>query len=221
MKILIIDLTESNCFVALSKDSYTYKLSKEAKKTKIEHVFNLIEKLLKIADLELSKLDYLATITGPGSFTGVRMGVSVTQAISRIHDLPIIGISSLNALALSARNICGKNKIYVATDAKRNLVYHAVYQFDETNHSSTAIVKDRLSKPKDLLIEYDRETAFVGSAWDSYFRNKKEHSNSTNLISISSPDADSLVHLAIEKIKLKEIQSAHSIRPIYLSHPVD
>ena len=102
MKILAITTSSNNCSVAiLEENTVINELNIENTKTHSETLMPLLEKLLEQTNLSLADIDYLACDIGPGSFTGIRIGVSTIKAISEIKSIPICPVSSLEGLAYS------------------------------------------------------------------------------------------------------------------------
>lgn len=86
----------------------------------------LVDGMLKSADLTLDKISLLAVAAGPGSFTGLRIGVSAAKGLAWTLDLPCCGVSTLEAMAENLRHVDGV--IICAMDARRNQIYNAVFE---------------------------------------------------------------------------------------------
>jgi len=87
-----------------------------------------LEKLLLLAKIDMEKIDLLACTTGPGSFTGVRIGVSTVKGLAMALSKPIVGISTLEALAMNA--FPSPILICPMLDARRDQVYAGLYRMD-------------------------------------------------------------------------------------------
>ena len=99
MKILAIDTATEACSVSLNIDGSSQEIFEVIPRQHTERVLPMVDELLSSASLDLSQIDAVAFDCGPGSFTGVRVGTSVAQGLAFSHDLPVIGVSSLAALA--------------------------------------------------------------------------------------------------------------------------
>ncbi len=95
-----------------------------------EKLFFHLERILRETGLEYSDIDYFAVDLGPGSFTGIRIGLAAISAISQALDKDIIGISSLEALAFKHWQQTGASEISVALDAGRSEVYFQRFNMD-------------------------------------------------------------------------------------------
>lgn len=126
MKILSIDTASDICSVALLEDTNLIKeLNILDSKTHSENLMPLIEQLLEQTNCDLSEIDLIACDKGPGSFTGIRIGISTVKAFSFVHNIPVLGISSLDALAYNVEKT--SNIICSLIDAKNNQVYCGIY----------------------------------------------------------------------------------------------
>lgn len=90
----------------------------------------MAEDLLKNCGLTIRDLDVIAVSHGPGSFTGVRIGVSTAKGLCWGADLPAIGVSTLEAMAYNALGISEGQIICCAMDARRDQVYNALFTFE-------------------------------------------------------------------------------------------
>lgn len=89
-----------------------------------EHLIGQIGRSLETAGISYSDLDRIVVSTGPGSFTGVRVGLSVARGLALSLNLPVVGITSLEAGHECARQMNGDGQVAVILDAKRNQAYY-------------------------------------------------------------------------------------------------
>ncbi len=123
MKILAFDTSTEYCSTALYYDGSIVKRETCAERRHSELLLPMIQDTLTEAGLRLSDLDGLAFGAGPGSFTGLRIACGVAQGLAFAIDLPVIGISTLEAIAQQNTH----DKIVVAIDARMGEIYHAAY----------------------------------------------------------------------------------------------
>ncbi len=102
MKILAVETTSPRESVAVYDDGKITEISQDVK-FHSAHLLKAIDKVLKKANVKLRDLDYLAASTGPGSFTGIRVGLSTMQGLSLALDIPVVGIPA--ALEPRASNV--------------------------------------------------------------------------------------------------------------------
>ena len=133
MKILSIDTSSKICGVAILED---YNLIKEISQdnglTHSETLMPIIKNTLSEVGLNLNDIDLVVCDKGPGSFTGIRIGVATAKAFSDSLNIPVIGISSLEALAY---NIKSDGIICSLIDAKNDNVYYSLFSFNGDNYN--------------------------------------------------------------------------------------
>jgi tRNA threonylcarbamoyl adenosine modification protein YeaZ len=154
MKILAISTSSSNASVSLLEDATVIKdLNNTNERTHSEKLMPLIDELLKKCNVKLSDINLIACDIGPGSFTGIRIGVTIAKVYAWSLKLPITIISALEAMSLSSE----KEVVHVPViNARRGYVYGAIYDKDnsiimEPKH----ILIDDLKKELEKLTSYE------------------------------------------------------------------
>lgn len=143
-----------------------------------------INYVLEASEKKISDVTLIAVVNGPGSFTGLRIGVSCAKALSYTLDIPAIGISTLDYLAKST---CIKDIIICPIiDARNKQVYYSIY--DGTNRISEYSADSVENLCKELL-KYDREICFTGDGvlvhrnlLQSYMGDKYREADSSALL---------------------------------------
>ncbi len=123
LKILAFDTSSEYCSIALWMDGEILSRRVFAGQRHSELLLPMLQELLARAGLMLVQLDGIAFGAGPGSFTGLRIACGVAQGLAFGSNLPVIGISTLEALAQQA----SKNRVITAIDAHMGEIYHAAY----------------------------------------------------------------------------------------------
>ena len=126
-KILCLETATTNCSVALSENGSVIAL-KEDRSSRYSHAEKLhpfIEEVLKETGTEASKLDAIAVSKGPGSYTGLRIGVSAAKGLCFALNIPLISIPTLTSMASQASVDC--DYVVPMLDARRMEVYAAVF----------------------------------------------------------------------------------------------
>lgn len=132
MLIMSIDTASSSTAVSII-DEYKvmFELIVDYKKNHSETIMTAVDTALKFLDIDVSRLHCIVASVGPGSFTGLRVGVATAKAIAYAHDLSSVAISSLAALAY---NVCVHNTLIVPIlRANRSLVYAGFYYWERDN----------------------------------------------------------------------------------------
>ncbi len=194
MKILGIEATGNACSIALWNDGLAYQKIVDAPQKQGEFILLMVEEILNKAGLAGTDLDVIAFDNGPGSFTGVRLTISVAQGLAFGWGKPVLPISSLQALAY--KKYC-ENKteqpIWVAIDARKQEVYVAAYQF--RNDEMMVIYPEQVIAPEQVPF--------------------------ADLVLSTTPEAIDIVNLA--KFQLQKgvmTLSPEEIKPTYLRNKV-
>ena len=127
MLVLGIDTSAVTCAIALlENETLLAQETVMAGKAHSEVIMVAIDHILQITHKKISDVELIAVSEGPGSFTGVRIGVSVVKGLAFGDRIPTVGVSTLAALA---HNLVGMNGLICAVmDARRGQVYHACFQ---------------------------------------------------------------------------------------------
>ena len=165
MKILALDSTENIAAVAITDGKKLIGSTViNAGKSHSELLLPAIESLMKASGLNYSDIDLFACSSGPGSFTGVRIGVSTIKGLAFGSDKPCIGVSTLEALA---RNLVGFEGIACPVmNARRGQVYNAL--FEVNNGEIKRLCEDRAIAISDLEEELKGYSAPIYLAGDGY-----------------------------------------------------
>ena len=170
--------------------------------------------LLDRHGLELPQIDIYAVATGPGSFTGLRIGIATMQGLALAQGKPLIGISALDALAWTADRETGGYLAPVATwvDAWRGEVYAARYE------NGAEVMPPAVNAPAHLLRHLKAATRFVGDGAAVY----------ADLITAAGgcvadpaapPIAGAIATLAAREAGAGRCPPPHAIRPLYVRRP--
>ncbi len=127
MKILTIDTSGPVCGVAVVADgAIRYECAVQNKLTHSVNLLPMVEAAFQAADLTLADMDRIAVVTGPGSFTGVRIGVSTAKGLAHGADKPCVAVDALEAMAAGAGAFAGV--VCPIQDARAGQVYGAAFR---------------------------------------------------------------------------------------------
>jgi tRNA threonylcarbamoyl adenosine modification protein YeaZ len=173
-----------------------------------------IQRTLEALDLRVSDMDYFACGLGPGSFTGIRVGVAAIKGLSLALKKPVVAIPTLDLLAMNAS--AHKGNIVAAVDAKRSLIYCGFYRNGPGGMKRVAPYM--LLSPEAFCKKVLPGSFVLGDATALYKEDMLKRIRSVNLMDSSRwyPACDKLITLALEKIKNRKLEDAFSINPIYL-----
>lgn len=130
MKLLALDTSTEACSVALQLGTEILSLDEVCPQQHSKRVLPMVQQLLSDAGVLLKDLDGIVFGRGPGSFTGVRIGVGVAQGLAFGAGLPLYGVSTLAAMAQAAKRLHNADKVVAAIDARMAEVYLGCYQLD-------------------------------------------------------------------------------------------
>lgn len=157
MKILAISTSSNTCSVALLEDDKCIQeLNICNERTHSEKLMPLVDELLKKNNVTLSDIKLIACDNGPGSFTGIRIGVSSVKAMAEAKNIPVVSCSSLEGLAY---NVTDFDYICSILDARNNQVYAAI--FDKNYNLISDYFADDINNLQPILIQYEN-IAYVG-----------------------------------------------------------
>lgn len=167
MKILALDSTATSASVALC-DGNT-PVSVYTQKTGLTHsetLLPMVEAVLKNAKCSIDDVDMFAVSEGPGSFTGVRIGVSVIKGLAFGKNKICVGTSTLDSLARNAAGLQGNFLAVPVMDARRNQLYNAIFEYKDG--VMTRLCEDRLLSTDELcreLCSYEKPIYFFGDGY--------------------------------------------------------
>lgn len=148
MKILGIDTSSSSLSVAvMDNDLLKGEFTLNHKLTHSEQMMPLLDSLLSHLELKMSDIDLIGVSVGPGSFTGIRIGVAAANAMAMALDIPVVGISSLEAMAYTAGETA--YTIVSTFDAQRDRFYFNAYRFK--NSELKALEAEDVLEKEDLI----------------------------------------------------------------------
>ena len=166
MKILSVDSSAIVASVALSDDGRLlaeYTLNN--KNTHSETLLPMIESLLSFFSMSADDVDLFAVSTGPGSFTGVRIGTATVKGLAFAKGKPCVGVSTLEAIAYNLR--FHKGIVCPVMNARRSQVYTAIFRSDgEKLERLTDDLAISISELDTMLAEYNEEIVLAGDGYD-------------------------------------------------------
>ena len=129
MKILALDTATNSCSVAIMDAGVVIaELNSANNQTHSKHLMTMIDTVCNLGKLKITAMDGFAVTLGPGSFTGLRIGISTVKALAWSLKKPVVGISSLDALAWQC--VPGPNPICTLLDARKQEVYCCRYHYE-------------------------------------------------------------------------------------------
>jgi tRNA threonylcarbamoyladenosine biosynthesis protein TsaB len=220
MKLLAIETSTMVGSIALISDHHLlaeYQMG--IKTTYSDALLPLIDYVLQGAQISIQEIDGFALALGPGSFTALRIGLSVIKGLALASKKPLVGIPSLDGLA---HNICSSNVLICPVlYARKSEVYTAFYRRKDS-HALKKLTPDRIVDPKKLLDEIQEEVIFLGDGSDFYrdiIPCRLEKKVFFAPLHLKYPKASVIAQLALNKFKNNEVMGIERITPVYVRPP--
>lgn len=154
MKLLALETANEQCSVSIVDETQELFFQLDARaKAQTQTILPMIDQAFTQLGLSASELTAIAFSRGPGSFSGVRINAAVTQALAWANDLPVVPVSSLQALAQAAYRMLGLKSVTAVLDARMQEVYIASFELDQ--HSIMQAVDE------EQLLNYSNATQVV------------------------------------------------------------
>ena len=214
MYILNIETATKNCSVALAKNGETI-LCKEISELGYSHAEKLhvfIEEICNESSIQLKDLQAIAVSKGPGSYTGLRIGVSAAKGLCYALDIPLISVDTLAVLASQAVSIAKENELVVPMiDARRMEVYSSIFN-------------NKLEKTREIEAQIIDENSFASIENNVYFIGDSSEkakavltkSNFIFLDEIVYPSAKEMSIISFQKFLNKDFEDVAYFEPFYL-----
>lgn len=219
MKILAIDTSTAVAAVALMDDEKLLgEYTINNKKTHSQKLMVLIKEMLDNLEVKPSDIDVFAASIGPGSFTGLRIGVTTAKAMAYATAKPVIGVPTLDALAYNV--VTSSFIICPILDARNNQVFTALYEVkDKMPERITEYLGIPVSELVQMIKEKNKKVIFTGDAIDlhkTYFMSKLGENCEFAPLADKLQRAASVAEIALKKVKEGKFESSFELVPFYL-----
>ena len=185
-------------------------------------LMQMAEDLLDNCDLTPQDIGACAVADGPGSFTGVRIGIGIAQGLALGAELPMIGVSTLATMAQGAWRKTGATRVLAAIDARMGEVYWAEYQRDEQGvwhgEETEAVLKP--DAVAERLAQLSGEWATVGTGWQAWPDLAKASGLTLSSGEIELPAAEDMLPLACYLLAAGKTVAVEKAEPVYLRNEV-
>ena len=217
MILLAVETATAACSVALWQEGEYHEHFQLAGNRHSELLLPMVEEVLAAAELSLSRCDAIAYGKGPGSFTGLRIGVGVVQGLAFGAGLPTVGVSSLQAIAQRLR----VPRAVAAIDARMGQVYWGAYRRN-TASLPEPVTAVEVMDPHEVELPPDTgEWLLAGSGADAYqalFRQR--FGPRLRHIADVHPRAGDVAALAAARITVFGVEDPHQAKPDYIRDQV-
>ncbi len=214
MPAIIIDTTHDTSFIVLSQDNHVIDSSKlEGHKSLSVYLMPSLDEILKKNNVKISDLSYVAACIGPGSYTGIRVAVSIAQTISYAKKIPLLGFSSLYTYVPET-----DGNFLSVLDAKTSGFY---YLQGSKNNTAVKYTADPNVISENSLIELLKSIPFIVSPDIETIKARlSEKIDISNIFFISPPNLEKkLAFYTYEKFNKKNYEKSEKLKLLYLRGP--
>ncbi len=162
-RILALDTSTDACSVALSLDGDLHQEFVIEPRRHTHLLLPMVERLLAEAGVGLSQLDAIAFGRGPGSFAGIRIATGAAQGLALAAELPLLPVSTLQAMAVSARDRAQGRNVITALDARMDEVYWAAFEL--VDGLPRALCQEQVAAPAAVTLPLAGSWLALGSGW--------------------------------------------------------
>lgn len=218
-RILAIDAATEGCSVALYQDGAVESVRSVSPQGHTRLLLPYIDDVLKKTNLRLQDLDAVACGRGPGSFTGVRISVSMAQALAFGAEKPLIGIVDLRAMAMRAHKETESEYVVAAIDARMGEVYLGIYSF--SGKVPEPVVPEAVVPPE-KAVELVRDAlggksfTATGTGFGAYPLLADSFDGCITRASENLPDAVEIAELAAVSFAENGGEEPENVLPVYL-----
>ncbi|MCG9696838.1 tRNA (adenosine(37)-N6)-threonylcarbamoyltransferase complex dimerization subunit type 1 TsaB [Shewanella sp. Isolate11] len=218
LTILALDTCTESCSVALTHNGQVYAEQADAPREHSQRLLPMVQNVLSAANISLKDVALIAYGRGPGSFTGIRICTSMTQGLALGQDLPVVGISTLQAMAQEAMDKHGSTQVVAAIDARMGEVYWGEFKLVEG--IATLVGNEQVCAPEDVsrALDYQQTVTACGTGFDTYPALVID--NMRLLSDVKFPQAEAMLVLASHAHANGESTDVEGLTPVYLRDTV-
>lgn len=219
MKFLAVDTATEACSLALQIGEQRLSRFICAGRSHTEQLLPMFQSLLAEAGLSPGQLDAYVCGVGPGSFAGVRIGVSFVKGLALAQDRPVVAVSSLAMLAAAAM-AQGQERVLCAIDARMDEVYFAAFARDAAGLPAL-LGEPRVCAPGEVP-RHEGSWAAAGSGWQRYEASLRAASAAqfSRIDAQALPQAEQALRIALPELRAGRTIGAAQLSPLYLRNKV-
>lgn len=218
MRLLALDTATEACSVAVLTERGVFGAFEEVGRGHAERILAMVDAVLEQAGLGLAMLDGIAASVGPGAFTGVRISVSVAQGLAFGAGVPVVGVSTLEALACQAIR-GGADQVLACLDARMGEVYWGCYRAGADGHP-VACGTPAVGAATTIELPFTGAVQGIGRGFAAY------PALATGAIRLfpgadrALPDARDMVRLGAKRFEAGEGMDPAQLTPLYVRDKV-
>ena len=216
MKNLAVDTSSKICAVAILEDNNKIdEISLDNGKTHSENLMPILKEVLERNKLKLSDFNLISVSVGPGSFTGIRIGIASIKPLAEVYNLPVASVTSLESLARNVENVESDTTIISLIDARNNQVYAGIFDNDynlkeEEFAEDIEVILKKAEKFKKIVFVGD------GAVLHKDLISERLVNCEISFIDNNEQSAVNTGKIGYKKYLNKDLKNADTILPIYL-----
>ena len=219
--LLAIEASTEACSVALLHQGREIEDFRMLPRAHTQFILPMVAQILAEADLSLSQIDAIGFAAGPGSFTGLRVCAGVVQGLAFSQNIPVVAVSTLQALAQDAvvnRQISDGDIVLPALDARMDEIYWGQYQI--VSGFAQAIIPDSLRTPESIqAMPEGGRILGIGSGWA--YQSRFSLNRTMDVVDVEVyPRASAVLRLANREFSAGRHTTAELAQPVYLRDSV-
>jgi tRNA threonylcarbamoyladenosine biosynthesis protein TsaB len=220
MKILAVDTATQHCSAAVCLDlALLAEMTLFRRQTHSRHLLEMIHQTVSMSGVKLNEIDVFAITRGPGSFTGLRIGLSCVKGLAYALNKPVVSVSTLEILAAQAVVTVSDNHLLICPllDARKKEVYFA--GFKHRNNKLVKATPEMVLPPEKLILHMDGPCLFIGDGAILYKDNLTEIFKNAALFAPPQQHyirAHTVALLAFERFKNGDTDNLSSLVPQYI-----
>ena len=219
LKLLALETATDACSVALYVDGAIAQRHELAPRRHTQLLLPMVRELCAEAGLAPGGLDAIAVGIGPGAFTGVRVATAIAQGLACAHDLPVVPVSTLAALAQGGFRLTGVRMQLATLDARRHELYWASYAIDAADLAQ-APGDERVTRAVDLVLPTAERWCAVGTGWGVHAQDMAGSWPDLGHLPLLYPEAQDVAVLGVAGLRAGRQLSPAELTPTYLRAPV-
>ena len=220
MKILSIDTSTVTCTVGIvDGDRILAESVDSSGQTHARHLMGMIDSAMAASGVPIQEIDGFAVVTGPGTFTGLRIGISTIKGLAYGLSRPVAGVTSLEALAAQAD--LPTKLICPVMDARRSEVYYGLYASEKGELRQTA--PHRVAPPSELVKSVREPCQFIGNGARLYQETFEAALGPLSRFSLACWDTihtETIARLALKQFQENEGENLPAVSPYYIRRMV-
>lgn len=221
MNLLAIDASTEACSVAILLGDKIYSEFELCPQSHSVVLLPMVDKMLNKVGCQLTDFDALVYGQGPGSFTGVRIGIGVAQGLAFAAELPTIGVSTMQAMAQQAFEQHQQKAVTVAIDARMSEVYCGNYKANDEG-IMTLEGDEKVLPPTHFAesLSAGEKVYGVGTGWQAYQSALAPVCHNADSVDVLYPNAEFMLAMATAQFKAGNTLPAEQAQPVYVRDTV-